>query len=262
MANEVKKKILLIDDDTSLLVTLSDFLSFEGYEVTTADSGEQGLKKLKRLKPDLIILDMSMPGMGGVGFLKEISSADGKPDYPVLVLTARANMAEFFANVDVDGFVAKPCDPEDLLMEVGRIVFLTSGSSESSASTTKPPERKKVLLAEDEAQVKDAIVKLLTAEEFVVSTVANGPEVLEKAIVERPDVIILKRVLSNMNGDAVAVILRQMPNTRDVPVILYDAEDQDTPESHFTASGTGIQRFVRSNSAERILTAAKQVCNI
>ena len=119
MGEQTRRKLLLIDDDTSLLVTLRDFLEFEGYDVVTADSGEKGLEMLGTMKPDLIVLDMSMPGMSGVGFLKAISSADGKPAHPVLVLTARANMAEFFANVDVDGFVAKPCDPSDLLMELG-----------------------------------------------------------------------------------------------------------------------------------------------
>ena len=69
-----KKRILLIDDDTSLLLTLSDFLIHEGYQVVTANSGEQGLKRLDEVDPDLIILDMNMPGMGGVGFLREISS--------------------------------------------------------------------------------------------------------------------------------------------------------------------------------------------
>lgn len=258
MENAVKKKILLIDDDTSLLVTLSDFLSFEGYDITTADSGELGLKRLKRMTPDLIILDMSMPGMGGVGFLKEISDDSGKPRWPVLVLTARANMAEFFANVDVDGFVAKPCDPEDLLMEVGRIIFLTSGSNES-ASGTRQPERRKVLLAEDEDDIRAALVAGLTGADFVVSTVVNGPEVLEKAIVERPDVIVLKRVLSNMNGDAVAGILQQMPNTRDVPVILYDEDSSDLPDINFAGAGSGIDRFVRGNSADKILTAVNKL---
>lgn len=259
MESVIKKKILLIDDDTSLLVTLSDFLSFEGYDVTTADSGEMGLKKLKRMTPDLIILDMSMPGMGGVGFLKEISDDNGKPRWPVLVLTARANMAEFFANVDVDGFVAKPCDPEDLLMEVGRIIFLTSGSTESS-SGTKKPERRKVLLAEDDETVRSALVASLTGADFVVSTVVNGPSVLEKAIVERPDVIILKRVLSNMNGDAVAGILQQMPNTRDVPVILYDDDSGDgADEIGFSNTNSGVDRFVSGNSAELLLSAVEKL---
>ena len=122
MANGENKLILLIDDDTSLLLTLSDFLIHEGYEVVTANSGEMGLKQLEQCAPDLVILDMSMPGMGGVGFLREITDESGKPSHSVLVLTARANMADFFANVDVDGFIAKPFELRELREEVHRIL--------------------------------------------------------------------------------------------------------------------------------------------
>ena len=68
MEAKQKRTILIVDDDRSLLTTLSDFLAFEGYEVLTAESGEDGLRTLTDATPDLIILDMSMPGMGGVGF--------------------------------------------------------------------------------------------------------------------------------------------------------------------------------------------------
>ena len=62
----MKRNILLIDDDASLLATLGDFLESEGYGVHKAESGEQALAMLRVLKPDLIVLDMSMPGMGGM----------------------------------------------------------------------------------------------------------------------------------------------------------------------------------------------------
>lgn len=254
-----KRRILLIDDDTSLLVTLSDFLRFEGYDVVTADSGEQGLRKLSRMPlPDLIILDMSMPGMGGVGFLKEISNAEGKPKYPVLVLTARANMAEFFANVEVDGFIAKPCDPNDLLMEVGRIIFLRRGLEEEKA-VGSTAEKKKVLIAEDDRSINENLVNVFASEGFVVNSVMSGPEVLEKAIVERPDVIVMKLVLANMNGDAVAQLLKEMPNTRSIPIVLYDDSDAQVPSAKFTESGTGIKKFVRSNNGVQLLSAVKSL---
>jgi len=118
-----QRKILLIDDDPSLRVTVGQFLRFEKYDVTTAESGEAALEVLKTLRPNLIILDMSMPGMGGIGFLQRITGEDKKPRYPVLVLTARSQMAEFFSTVDVDGFMAKPADPDELLQEVARILF-------------------------------------------------------------------------------------------------------------------------------------------
>jgi CheY-like chemotaxis protein len=249
MENGGKKTILLIDDDTSLLVTLSDFLRFEGYEVTTAESGEQGLKRLKDLDPGLIILDMSMPGMGGIGFLKEIS-VEGKPKFPVLVLTARANMAEFFADVDVDGFVAKPCAPEDLLMEVGRILFLRSGQEEVS---TTAATQTKVLLGEDDAMEAARIAERLSEEGMIVNTVEHGPEMIEQAILQRPDVIVLKQILSKMNGDAVAEMLQAMPNARSIPVVLYD----DTGSFQDNVRPRGVSQVVLSSDPNALLAAVR-----
>lgn len=258
MTSKEKKTILLIDDDTSLLLTLSDFLKFEGYEVVTADSGEEGLKRLEKIPPDLIILDMSMPGMGGVGFLREISTAEGKPTYPVLVLTARANMAEFFANVDVDGFVSKPCDPNDLLMEVGRIIFLRSGET-GGAEPEGKPEKKRILVGEDDGAVNSRLVDALTSAGYIVDSVSRGPEVLEKAIVERPHLILVKFVFAGMNGDAVASMLKEMPNTKDIPIVLYDDSGAEVPESKFTEAGTGIRKFIRQNTTAALLAAVEDV---
>ncbi|TFG80223.1 MAG: response regulator, partial [Chromatiales bacterium] len=173
-----KSKILLIDDDKSLLVTLRDFLRFEGYEVETAASGEEGLEKLTSVAPDLIVLDMSMPGMGGMGFLDKITE-DGRPRYPVLVLTAKAQMAEFFGAVDVDGFVAKPCDPQDLLMEISRIVFLTRGKPVATGAGAVG--RLRVLLGEDDEAVADELTVALAAAGCMVRCVTQGAELLERA---------------------------------------------------------------------------------
>jgi CheY-like chemotaxis protein len=257
MQERERKKILLIDDDTSLLTTLSDFLKFEGYEVTTADCGEQGLRRLAKMTPDLIVLDMSMPGMGGVGFLKEISDPRGKPRHPVLVLTARANMAEFFANVEVDGFVAKPCDPNDLLMEISRIIFLRSG--EEAPAAVKVEQKKKALLGEDDAAVTEALVPALTEAGYVVEALAKGPEILERAIVSRPDVIVMKLVLAGMNGDAVAGLLKEMPNTKGIPIILYDDSSSPVPEAKFVTPGSAVRKLVRGNRSADIVAAVRRV---
>lgn len=258
MENQDKKTILLIDDDASLLVTLSDFLKFEGYHVVTADSGEQGLKRLEKVAPDLIILDMSMPGMGGIGFLREVSSSEGKPKYPVLVLTARANMAEFFANVDVDGFVAKPCDPEDLLMEVGRIVFLRSGDAAADAGVPRLG-KKTVLLGEDDRLVNENLTTAFTDAGYGVESAFKGPEILEKAIIQKPDLIVVKRVLASMNGDAVAGMLKEMPNTKDIPVILYDDSGAKVPDTKYSDAHSGVRKFVKSSNSVTLLAAMKEV---
>jgi CheY-like chemotaxis protein len=258
MKNDKKKRkeILLIDDDASLLVTLSDFLKYEGYEVITADSGEKGLERLKEMIPDLIILDMSMPGMGGIGFLKEISSIEGKPEYPVLVLTARANMAEFFADVDVDGFIAKPCEPNDLLMEVSRIIFLRSNTERDQSHTGK--DVVKVIIGEDDKTVNSRLADQLASASYQVVNVFKGTDVLEKAIIEKPDIIVMNYILTGMNGDAVARMLTEMPHTKKIPVILYN-NDADFLESKYMDSKTGIKKLVKSDDSGDIIAAIKEV---
>lgn len=258
MASQVKKQILLIDDEPNLLLTLSDFLIHDGYDVMTANSGEQGLKVLEDLTPDLIILDMSMPGMGGVGFLREVSDPAGKPNHPVMVLTARANMAEFFADVQVDGFVAKPCDPQVLLAEVARIIFLRSGET-VGRETDSSDGSVCVLLAEDDAAAALSITGALRNEGFDVVSVDAGPDVLERAIVEKPDVIVMKRILANMNGDTVAELLHRMPNTQAIPIVLYDDAMSDASLPDYTKQGTGIRKFVRSAKGVEIAEAVNLV---
>lgn len=251
-----KKRVLLIDDDTSLLVTLGDFLKFEGYDVTTAESGEAGLAKLESMSPNLIILDMSMPGMGGVGFLKAISSADGQPRYPVLVLTARANMAEFFANVDVDGFVAKPCDPRDLLMEVSRIIFLRSEHGPVSGGSL---QGKRVLIGEDEDALREALVKRFGEAGFAASSVSKGAEVIERAVLDKPDAVVMKLIFQNMNGDTIAAVLRDMPATRGVPVVLYDDSGSGASAATYRVSNHAMRRFVSSSDPGDLLDAVRDV---
>jgi CheY-like chemotaxis protein len=257
MSSSVKKRVLLVDDDTSLLLTLGDFLRFEGYEVTTADSGEAGLEALKGMTPSVIVLDMGMPGMGGVGFLRAITDEDGKLRHPVLVLTARANMAEFFATVDVDGFVAKPCEPQDLLMEVSRIVFLRSAHGRENVARTAQGRR--ILVGEDEEQVRASLMHAFELAGFQVTGVARGPEVIQSAVLETPDVVVLKLIFENMNGDTLAGILRGMPKTANVPVVLYDSSGGAVTAKQYRVSSAIVDRFVSSNDAGDLLAAVREV---
>lgn len=252
------KTILLVDDDTNLLVTLGDFLRYEDFDVVTAESGEQALRKLNlnQVHPDLIILDMNMPGMGGVGFLREITEESGKTRYPVLVLTARANMAEFFSNVDVQGFLAKPCDPDDLLNEVARIIFMMGGGKDLQP---KDVRRYRVLIGEDDRSTTEVLAAALLRAGYEVESVSKGPEMLEKAIVGKPDVVAVKLVFAGMNGDAVARMLHEMPTTRKIPIVLYDDSDAQLPESKFTEAKIGIRKFVRTNNPKSLLEALKDV---
>jgi len=220
-----KRKLLLVDDDPSLLDTLSDFLRFEGYEVVCSPSGEDALVQLRIFQPDLIILDMGMPGMGGIGFLDRITHPDGSTFVPVLVLTARANMAEYFANKQIAGFLAKPCDPNDLLLEVGQILFLTA-SEGTGASTTK--SRRHLVLAEHDIQLRSALASAFSKSGFDVAETTTGPEAFEACVTFKPDAIAMRLELDGMSADEIAALLKRLPTTRNITIIVYG---MDLPEA-------------------------------
>jgi CheY-like chemotaxis protein len=220
-----KRKLLLVDDDPSLLETLGDFLTFEGYDVLCATSGEDALVKMRPFHPDLIILDMGMPGMGGTGFLDRITNPDGRTIYPVLVLTARVSMAEFFADKQIAGFVAKPCDPPDLLMEVSRILFMTAG--EGNHAVTSQVKRR-LVVAEGDLKLRETLRTEFTRAGFEVETVATGPEALEACVTLKPDALVMRLELDGMSADEVVGMLKRLPHSRGTQAIVYGF---DLPEA-------------------------------
>ena len=95
-----QKNILLIDDEINLQQLMKITLNSRNYHVETANNGLEGLEILKSMKPDLIILDMNMPKMGGLEFYQKICYGKDRPKYPVLVLTARATMEHSCGRLD------------------------------------------------------------------------------------------------------------------------------------------------------------------
>lgn len=133
MPNE-RRTILMIDDDARLLRTVGDRLQFEGFHVQASLSVESGLRSLRKQPPDLIILDLGLPGMNGVTFLNQIST-NGKPSLPVLVFSARAEAQTIRERFAVDGVVCKTQDPDELVAEARRILTLHAADSKPQGPT-------------------------------------------------------------------------------------------------------------------------------
>ena len=243
MSEDTRKKLLLIDDEEHVRVSLRDFLEAEGFSVVMASSGEEGLDILTLVTPDLIILDVSMPGIGGIGFLKRIVDENGKPPYPVIVLTARSEMKDFFDGLNVDAFFAKPCDGGELCLEIRQVLSRTQ-SKLASASRA----RSMVLLGEEDDKVALPLIEILSACGVDVVRALTGPEVLEKAPVLKPDVIVLKQIMTLMNGAAVAQMLKVMPSQAGTPIVLYYDDATFKPTSD-------IREAVFSADPERIAQA-------
>ena len=112
-----KKHILVIDDDPDILELLKYNFSDEGYRVTCLDSGEKAVKFLKNRVPDLIILDIMLPGIDGLELIKMIDSNPKTGDIPVILLSARSEETDIIIGMELGAadYVTKPFSVRVLL---------------------------------------------------------------------------------------------------------------------------------------------------
>ena len=115
------KKILVVDDKPELRTLLKSYLSQEGFEVATACDGQEALYVARYEKPDLIILDLMMPEMGGYDFMRAYSR---EADTPVIILTARLDENEKVLGLELgaDDYVTKPFSPRELTARVRAVL--------------------------------------------------------------------------------------------------------------------------------------------
>jgi DNA-binding response OmpR family regulator len=111
-------KVLVVEDDPAILRIVADNLRFEGYEVITAHDGEAGERLQHSHKPDLIVLDLMMPRVGGLELCRRLRGEGVQT--PILMLTARSEEADRVAGLDLgaDDYVTKPFSVKELLARV------------------------------------------------------------------------------------------------------------------------------------------------
>jgi len=111
--------ILIVEDDLAIRATLADFLAGEGHLIDEAADGAEGLASVAARRPDLIVLDLHMPGMGGRPFLERLRGAEATRDIPVLLMTG-ASLAGNPVH-GADAILSKPFRLEDLVAAVQRL---------------------------------------------------------------------------------------------------------------------------------------------
>ncbi|HEX3186117.1 MAG TPA: response regulator transcription factor [Pyrinomonadaceae bacterium] len=118
------KQLLVVDDDPSLLLAVSETLRAEGYEVQTARRGSEAMIRVAESLPDLIISDIRMPGMDGYALVRNLRAAPRTRLVPIVFLTAKDETTDRIAGfrTGVDAYVTKPFEPEELVAIVKSIL--------------------------------------------------------------------------------------------------------------------------------------------
>ena len=133
MANE---KILVVDDDTNICELLRLYLTKEGYQVTVANDGEEGLEKFNAVKPDMVLLDVMMPRMDGLEVCRRIRKAGNTP---VMMLTAKGETFDKVLGLELgaDDYVVKPFDAKEVVARVKAVLRRTQGKNDNAEESKK-----------------------------------------------------------------------------------------------------------------------------
>jgi len=126
-APAVPARILIVEDDPTVSEVVARYLTRDGYEVETADDGVRGLERALLRLPDLVVLDLMLPSMGGLEVCRRLREV---APVPVIMLTARGEEADRIAGLELgaDDYVAKPFSPGELAARVRAVLRRASGA--------------------------------------------------------------------------------------------------------------------------------------
>ena len=208
-------RVLVVDDEADSRVLMSHYLEDFGCSVLTAPGALEGIETARRERPDLITLDLMMPGMNGWDALKAIKNDPQIRDIPVVVVSILAGegRGRLLGAVDL---VTKPVEREDLLRVLWRNLVRRQGA--------------RVLVVDADEAFRDAITGDLQDVGLEVQTVGNGQEALDVVHSEAPDAIIMDLVMPVMGGMTFLDHLRDSPYHAGLPVIVVTAKDLTAEE--------------------------------
>jgi len=118
----MKKRVLVVDDEAGIGNILRIKLRLHGYDVVTTTSGADAIEIIRSKEPDIVLLDILMPGVTGADVLKEVRTFS---QVPIIILTAKPDVTQFAMKLGANDAIAKPFDPDYLVEKVGSVLAKT-----------------------------------------------------------------------------------------------------------------------------------------
>ena len=220
--------ILIVEDDPDIAHLIAHHLQKAGYQVRTTHTAEQALHELEYEIPDLITLDIELPGMQGDKLAERLHANHKTRDIPILILSVLADdpgRMQFSAYI-----LAKPVDQEELLATVARLL--------------QESHQESLLVIDDDADVRELLRSSLEKQGFKVQTAPDGENGITQAIEHHPSLILLDMHMPTMDGFAVLQALKETPETADIPVIAMTGSPELTTNARARFLALGASDFI------------------
>ena len=217
------KTILVVEDNELNMKLVRALLHKDSYRVLEAGNAEQGLVLAREAKPDLILMDIQLPGMDGLSAVRILKKEPLLRNTPIVALTSYAmdGDGEKAKEAGCDGYLTKPVNTRNFSDTVRRL--LQDGLPSSSRNLEGQPLRKKILIADDQPLNLKLLEAQLPSHQYEVFCAHNGEECLEKVTKDHPDLILLDIMMPGMDGYEVTRKLKRDPEFQGIPIILVTA---------------------------------------
>jgi len=232
---------LVIDDDPVVRELMRSFLGKEGCRVAVAPTGEEGLRLARELRPDVITLDVMMPGMDGWSVLSALKSDPELADTPVILLSIMDNKSMGYA-LGASEYLTKPVERDRLL-----------------AVLKKYRKHPFILIVEDDGETRSMLRRLLEKEGWAVTEASDGQAALDTLSNRHPGLILLDLMMPGMDGFEFVDRLRKNEDWRRIPVAVLTARSISEDE-HRRLNGRVEQIFQKgAHSREELLKEVREL---
>jgi len=218
----------VVEDNPDIARLIAHHLQQAGYQVHIAHAAEDALAYLEHDLPDLITLDIDLPGLSGDEFAIRIKSSPATQDIPILVLSVLYDDPH---SVQFDAYaLPKPIEQEELLTTVAEML--------------QEPAQGPVLVIDDDADVRRLLKTALEKQGFEVETAADGESGMAQVAEQRPGLILLDMRMPGMDGFAVLRALKEDPATVDIPVIAMTGSPELKTTARARVLALGASDFI------------------
>lgn len=280
-----QKKVLIIEDDLILLNLLKEKLIKTGYNVISAENGKTGLRMVASEQPDLVLLDIILPGMDGINVLQEMRKNPAISSTAVIIVSNSGQPVEIEKAKQLgiaDYLIKTEFDPKEVLKKVDDFFEKTGEKNnerkeaiaEKKLAAAKPLEleakeksktarsdknQTTVLIVEDDQFLRELMARKLIKEGMDVLSAITAEEALTLLKKERPHLILLDIVLPGMNGFDFLKKIQSDTDTFDIPVIVLSNLGEENDRK--TAKNLGAKSFLIKalNAPNEIMEEIKKV---
>ena len=226
-----QRSVLVVDDDESVRRLLAYDLAPYGLRVLEAADGRQAIAVARTEKPDVILLDILMPGLDGWQALKALKELPETRSIPVIILSVVENRA-FGISLGAFDYLVKPVDRAALFLTLSRTGVLAT--------------RGHILVVDDDADVRALLEQELVAAGYRVRAAEGGARALELLQRDRPSAVLLDLMMPPPDGFEVLYRIREDPALRDLPVIIITAKELTA--SDYETLNRSASRIIRKGA--------------